>query len=66
MSALRKLRARAAKIGVRIDAERDDFGWGYWLLDAKSGEGVWDDGNFCDNLSEVEYKLDGLEMEGRL
>lgn len=62
---LEELRERAAKLGVQIDA--DDLGEGedcdYWLLDAETGEGVWDVGNFCSSLDEVEWKIGLIENE---
>lgn len=60
---LRELRQRAAELGVKIDAEKDDEGWGYWLLDALTGEGVWGDDNFCTSHDEIEWKLDLIENE---
>lgn len=60
---LRELRQRAAELGVKIDAEKDDEGWGYWLLDATTGEGVWSDDNFCTSPDEIEWKLDLIENE---
>lgn len=59
---LKELRKQAKALGVKIEAERDDTGWGYWLLkDNGSGEGVWADDNFCTNLEEVSYKLDQVK-----
>lgn len=60
---LKKLRKRAAKIGVLIEADRDDTGWGYWLIDEKTQQPVWDDDNFCSTHDEIEYKLTSLENE---
>lgn len=65
---LKQLRARAASIGIRIEAERFDVPldgslWGYWLVDEKTGEGPWDDENYCDSRDEVAAKLRQLEFE---
>ena len=60
---LQYLRKRAAKVGVKIQAESDDFGWGYWLLDAKTNDGVWEDENFCTSHEEIQYKLHRIEAE---
>jgi hypothetical protein len=60
---LKDLRARAKTIGVRIEADRNDYGWGYWLLDDKTGTPVWDDDNFCDDHAEISSKLRQLEFE---
>ena len=61
--ALKDLRARAKAIGIRIEADRDDTGWGYWLIDAKTNEGPWADDNFSTSHDEVEEKLADLERE---
>ena len=61
--ALKDLRARAKTIGVRIEADRDDYGWGYWLLDDKTGKPVWDDENFCSDHQEIADALRKLEFE---
>ena len=55
---LKNLRKRAKALGVTIEAERDDMGWGYWL----QGTG-WDDNNFCVDHAEIEDKLNRLESE---
>jgi hypothetical protein len=55
---LKALRTRAAKIGVMIEADRDDYGWSYWLLNTG-----WSDDNFCVDHDEIETKLDRLEAE---
>jgi len=60
---LKDLRARAKSIGVRIEADRDDYGWGYWLLDDRTGEPVWADENFCADHLEISEKLRTLEFE---
>lgn len=60
---LKDLRARAKAIGIRIEADRDDVGWGYWLVDAKTGETPWADDNFSTSHSELAGKLDDLERE---
>lgn len=55
---LTELRKIAAPLGVKIEADRDDTGWCYWLLKAdESGEGVFEDDNFCADRDEVYYKL---------
>jgi hypothetical protein len=66
--ALKDLRARAKKIGIRIDADRYDVAiersvWGYWLVDEKTGEGPWADENYCSTQSELKGKLADLERE---
>ena len=48
---------------MKIQAESDDFGWGYWLLDAKTNDGVWEDENFCTSHEEIQYKLHRIEAE---
>ena len=56
---LNELRKIAKGLGVRIETERDDYGWGYWLIkNDGSGEGIWSDENFCTSLYEVLYKLE--------
>lgn len=57
MMNLKELRRIAKGLGIKIDAEKDDFGWGYWLIHPETKEGIWEDGNFCTSLSEVENKL---------
>lgn len=65
---LKQLRERAKTIGIRIEAERFDVPldgslWGYWLVDEKTGEGPWEDENYCDSHSEIVAKLRQLEFE---
>ena len=65
---LKDLRARAATIGVRIEAERFDVPvagnfWGYWLIDDKTNDGVWDDENYFSNHQELSQALRQLEFE---
>jgi hypothetical protein len=60
---LKQLRARAKTIGIRIEADRDDCGWGYWLIDAATGETPWPDDNFSTSHNELAGKLDTLERE---
>ena len=60
---LKDLRARAKTIGIRIEADRDDCGWGYWLIDANTNEGPWADDNFSTSHDEVDGKLTDLERE---
>jgi hypothetical protein len=60
---LAALRKEAAKLGVRIEADRDDYGWSYWLIDAKTGQGVWEDENFCTSHDEISSKLHNLRCE---
>lgn len=60
---LASLRARAAAIGVRIEADRDDYGWGYWLIDNHTGEGPWADENFSTSHDELDGKISDLERE---
>lgn len=65
---LKDLRARAKTIGIRIEAERFDVPldgslWGYWLVDEQTGQGPWEDENYCDSRSEVAEKLRQLEFE---
>ena len=60
---LKQLRARAKAIGIRIEADRDDCGWGYWLIDQRTGEGPWADENFSTSHDELEGKLRDLERE---
>ena len=61
--ALKTLRARAKMIGIRIEADRDDCGWGYWLIDERTGETPWADDNFSTTHDELEGKLRDLERE---
>jgi hypothetical protein len=65
---LKDLRARAASIGIRIEAERFDVPvggnfWGYWLIDEKTNDGVWDDENYCSDHQELSEALRKLEFE---
>ena len=60
---LAALRSRAAQIGIRIEADRDDVGWGYWLIDNATGEGPWADENFSTSHDELDGKLSDLERE---
>lgn len=56
---LDQLRRKAKTLGVKIEAERDDYGWGYWLIKGNgSGEGIWADDNFCSSRDELAYKLE--------
>lgn len=55
---LKELRAYAATLGITIEAERDDYGWGYWLI----GTG-WPDDNFCVDHDEILYKLQKFSAE---
>ena len=56
---LNQLRRKAKTLGVKIEADRDDYGWGYWLIkDNGSNEGIWADDNFCESHDEIEYKLE--------
>ena len=57
---LNELRKLAKKRGLEIEAQKDDFGWGYWLIHPDTREGAWQDDNFCTSLSEVEYKLNNV------
>lgn len=55
---LNTLRKYAKTLGVKVEAERDDMGWGYWLLkDDGSGKGIFEDDNFCTSYDEILYKL---------
>lgn len=60
---LKELREIAKGLGLKIEAEKDDFGWGYWLIHSETREGIWEDDNFCTSLSEVEYKLNVYAAE---
>lgn len=65
---LKYLRARAATIGVRIEAERFDVPvagnfWGYWLIDEKTNDGVWDDENYYSDHNQLSQALRKLEFE---
>jgi hypothetical protein len=57
------LSMRAHMVGAMIEAVRDASGWGYWLLDKETGDGVWEDDNFSTSLSELEHKISKLEEE---
>jgi hypothetical protein len=59
------LRKRAKLLGVVIEADRDDAGWGYWLLDPNTCEGVWADDNFSTSRNEVDGKLNEIAREMR-
>lgn len=61
---LRQLRKIAKSKGVRIEADRDDYGWGYWLLKADDDDEFFNDDNFCSDRGEVEYKLEQISKEG--
>jgi hypothetical protein len=55
---LSQLRRKAKHLGVKIEADRDDYGWGYWLIkDDGSNAGIWPDDNFCVSHDEIAYKL---------
>lgn len=65
---LKQLRGRAKTYGIRIETERFDVPidgsfWGYWLVDEKTGEGPWEDENYCSSRKEVEAKLRTLAVE---
>ena len=65
---LKDIRARAKTIGIRIEAERFDVPldgnfWGYWLIDEKTNDGVWDDENYCSDHQELNAALRKLEFE---
>ncbi len=60
---LKALRARAKAINIRIAADRDDCGWGYWLIDSQTGETPWADDNFSTSHDELAGKLDELKRE---
>lgn len=65
---LKDLRARAKTIGIRIEAERYDVPfdgslWGYWLVDEKTGQGPWEDENYCADHQELSSALRQLEFE---
>lgn len=62
-SRLQELRKRAAKIGISIEAEKDDEGWGYWLVDVETNDTPWDDENFSTSHDELEDKIGKLERE---
>lgn len=58
-----KLRKRAAKLGVSIATQRDDRGWGYWLVDPITLNGIWEDDNFFTNHGSLALALDSLADE---
>lgn len=65
---LKALRARAARIGIRIETERHDVAiggnsWGYWLVDEKTGDGPWEDENYCTDHGELASAIKQLEAE---
>lgn len=60
---LTELRKYAMPLGVKIEAYKDCFGWGYWLVDRQTGDGLWGDDNFCASLEEVEHELYTYEKE---
>ncbi len=60
---LKSLRNRAKLLGVIIEADRDDTGWGYWLLNSVTRQGVWADDNFCTSHDEISGKLDDVQRE---
>ncbi len=65
---LKQLRGRAKTYGIRIETERFDVPidgsfWGYWLVDEKTGEGPWEDENYCSSHKEIEAKLRTLATE---
>jgi len=55
---LRKLRQRAKRIDVHVEAERDDYGWGYWLVYPESDNDPLAGDRFCATHSEIAYKLE--------
>ena len=60
---LTELTKWANLLGAHIDEDHIDDQEGYWILDEETGEGVWEDDNFCTSLEEVTYKLYQLEDE---
>jgi hypothetical protein len=61
---LYELRKFAKPLGVKIESDRDDYGWGYWLTkDDGSGCGIWPDENFCADREEVYSKLQSYRAE---
>lgn len=60
---LKDLRVRAKAIGIKIEADRDDVGWGYWVIDAATGEGPWEDDNFSTCHDELAGDITRLELE---
>lgn len=65
---LESLRKSAAMVGVRIEADRYDVAingscWGYWLIDAKTNEGVWQDENYSATLDELTEKVKAIRDE---
>lgn len=57
------LSMRARVVGAVLVAERDASGWGFWLLDKETRDGVWDDDNFSTSLYELDQKISKLEEE---
>jgi hypothetical protein len=57
---LRELRKRAAELGLTIKCERDDMGWGYWLI----GTG-WEDETFSTCRSELTNKIEAFAKGAR-
>ena len=55
---LQVLRKRAAKLGLTIECDRDDIGWGYWLL----GTG-WEDETFSSDRFELAAKIEDYSRE---
>jgi hypothetical protein len=45
---LKALRQRAAELGLTIECDRDDVGWGYWII----GTG-WSDETFSADRDEL-------------
>ena len=62
---LDSLSMRAHMVGARVEAVRDDSGWGFWLLEEDSCETVWQDDNLSTSLQELEYKILMLEEDRR-
>lgn len=55
---LKDLRKRATELGLTIECDRDDVGWGYWLL----GTG-WEDGTFSTDRFELAQKIEDYARE---
>jgi hypothetical protein len=49
---IKELRTLAATIGATIGTERNENGWGYWLLD-HTGESFFPDGSFYMDKQEL-------------
>jgi hypothetical protein len=49
---LKSVRAAAAQKGLRIDTQRDMYGWSYWILNA-DGTDPQEDDNFYTQLNDV-------------